>query len=114
MAAVNTTGRLNQFKKAGFLKIENEALNLKFYWHAQTFKNLQKINLTSTYLSEYDTKSIMHYDGLLRGVFQHPVIKDKLTGKGIGINKNMSSLDIEKLNKMYPCKGKDPICGKFS
>jgi len=56
----------------------------------------------------------MHYDGLLNGVFQHPVMKDKLTGKGIGVNKNMSSLDIEKLNKMYPCKGIDPVCGKFS
>ena len=28
MAAVNTTGRFNQFKKAGFLEIEHEALNL--------------------------------------------------------------------------------------
>ena len=111
MAAVNTTGRFNQFKKAGFPEIENEALNLKFFDLCQ---NLLKINGKSFYLGEYDTKSIMHYDGLLRGVFQHPIMKDKLTGKGIGVNKNMSPLDIEKLNKMYPCKGTDPVCGKFS
>ena len=65
-------------------------------------------------MGKYDIKSIMHYDGLLNGVFRYPIMKDKLTGKGIGVNKNMSSLDIEKLNKMYPCKAIDPVCGKFS
>ena len=76
-------------------------------------QNLQKIDWISTNLTEYDTKSIMHYDGLLRGHFQHPVMIDQQTGKGIEVNKNMSSLDIEKLNKMYPCNKTDPVCGKF-
>ena len=55
----------------------------------------------------------MHYDGFLGGRIQHPIIIDKLTGKGIEMNKNMSSLDIEKLNQMYPCNKTDPVCGKF-
>ena len=55
----------------------------------------------------------MHYDGFLGGRIQHPIIIDKLTGKGIQVNKEMSSLDIEKLNQMYPCNKTDPGCGKF-
>ena len=39
-------------------------------------------------------------------------MKDKKTGKSIGINTKMSPLDIEKLNIMYPCKSKKS-CGKF-
>ena len=38
---------------------------------------------------------------------------DKITGKGIPVNREMSPLDIQKLNKMYPCKPIGPICGKF-
>ena len=64
-------------------------------------------------MTAYDTKSIMHYDGLLGGRVDHPIMTDKLTGKGIEVNKNMSSLDIEKLNEMYPCNRTDPVCGKF-
>ena len=57
----------------------------------------------------------MHYDGLLRGFFpkRNPIMKDKITGLSIGINRQMSKLDIEKLNEMYPCKQQDPVCGKF-
>ena len=55
----------------------------------------------------------MHYDGFLRGHIQHPIVIDKLTGKGIEVNKYMSPLDIEKLNQMYPCNKTDPICGKL-
>ena len=55
----------------------------------------------------------MHYDGFLRGHIQHPIIKDKLTGKPIELNKKMSSLDIEKLNQMYPCNRPNSDCGKF-
>ena len=55
----------------------------------------------------------MHYDGTLRGRFRDPIIVDKLTGKGIEINRKMSALDIQKLNEMYPCKPKDPAFGKF-
>ena len=29
---------------------------------------------------------------------------DKITGNGIEINREMSPLDIKKLNQMYPCK----------
>ena len=46
----------------------------------------------------------MHFDGTLRGLFSNPVMTDKLTGEGIGLNKEMSPLDIKKLNEMYPCK----------
>ena len=38
---------------------------------------------------------------------------EKITGKSIGVNKEMSQLDIEKLNKMYPCKPIAPACGEF-
>ena len=51
----------------------------------------------------YDVYSIMHYDGTLGGTFSSPVMTDKRTGKGIAVNKEMSPLDIEKLNVMYPC-----------
>ena len=62
---------------------------------------------------EYDIRSIMHYDGTLRNRFRDPIIVDKLTGKGIEINRKMSALDIQKLNEMYPCKPTGPICGTF-
>ena len=55
----------------------------------------------------------MHYDGTLRGHFAYPIMTDKRTGKGIEINRKMSSLDIKKLNKMYPCQSTGTICGKF-
>ena len=64
-------------------------------------------------LTAYDTHSIMHYDGTLRGFFRNPIMKDKITGQGIGINREMSQLDIQKLNKMYPCQPIAPACGKF-
>ena len=72
-----------------------------------------KFNWTSNdYLTEYDVKSIMHYDGTLRGHFSKPIMTDK-NGKSIEINREMSPLDIQKLNKMYPCKSINPVCGKF-
>ena len=55
----------------------------------------------------------MHYDGTLRGFFSNPIMTDKITGKSIGINRELSQLDIQKLNKMYPCYRTDPACGKF-
>ena len=74
-----------------------------------------KIKWSSTdNLTEYDIHSIMHYDGTLRGHFAYPVMTDKRTGKGIEINRKMSSLDVQKLNKMYPCQSTGPpACGKF-
>jgi len=57
----------------------------------------------------------MHYDGTLRGFFAKPIMTDK-NGKGIEVNKEMSSLDIQKLNKMYPCttcRSMDSVCGEF-
>ena len=75
----------------------------------------KKFNWTSTDdLTDYDIHSIMHYDGTLRGRFSYPVMTDKKTGKGIDVNKKMSPLDIQKLNKMYPCKSTSPVCGEFS
>ena len=64
-------------------------------------------------VTEYDTKSIMHYDGKLRGYFSNPIMVDKITGKGIELNKEMSPIDIKKLNEMYPCKTTGPCPGKF-
>ena len=78
------------------------------------FEKTLKFNWTSTDdLTDYDIHSIMHYDGTLRGHFSYPVMTDKRTGKGIEINRKMSSLDIQKLNKMYPCQSTGPACGKF-
>ena len=78
------------------------------------FGKTLKFNWTSTDdLTDYDVHSIMHYDGTLRGHFAYPVMTDKRTGKGIEINRKMSSLDIKKLNKMYPCQSTVPACGKF-
>ena len=46
----------------------------------------------------------MHYDGTWKGYFRkNPIMKDRITGKTIGINRELSKIDIEKLNKMYPC-----------
>ena len=79
------------------------------------FEKTLKYNWTSTDdLTDYDVHSIMHYDGTLRGLFAYPVLTDKITGKGVEINRKMSSLDIKKLNKMYPCQSTGPLaCGKF-
>ena len=78
------------------------------------FEKTLKFNWTFTDdLTDYDIHSIMHYDGTLRGHFSYPVMTDKRTGKGIEINRKMSSLDIQKLNKMYPCQSTDPACGEF-
>ena len=65
------------------------------------------------HLMAYDTKSIMHYDGTLRGYFSTPIMTDKITGISIGVNREMSPLDINKLNQMYPCKSSVSGCGKF-
>ena len=65
--------------------------------------------MTSADVTKYDVKSIMHYPGFLNGEI---FMTDKLTGKRIEENKNMSRLDIEKLNKMYPCNNTNPVCGK--
>ena len=66
--------------------------------------------MTSAVVTKYDIKSIMHYPGFLKGYL---FMTDKLTGKGIEENKNMSTLDIETLNKMYPCNNTDPVCGEY-
>ena len=61
----------------------------------------------------YDVTSIMHYDGRLRGHSQTPIMTDYKTRKSIGVNREMSPMDIQKLNKMYPCEQANPSCGKF-
>ena len=112
MAAAARTDAINQFRKASFLKIKNK--NILSVPNFGTLEKTRKINWPSTdNLTEYDIHSILHYDGTLRGHFTKPIMTDKLTGKGIAINREMSPLDIQKLNKLYPCKSMDPICGKF-
>ena len=73
-----------------------------------------KFNLTpNDTATAYDTRSIMHYDGTLGGIFSTPIMTEKITGKSIGVNREMSPIDIQKLNKMYPCKQVDHLCGRF-
>ena len=55
-------------------------------------------------LTAYDKQSIMQFDGTLRGRFDIPVMTDKITGKSIAVNRELSALDIVRLNKMYPCE----------
>ena len=77
-------------------------------------RKTSKINGNSTdYLTKYDIHSIMHYDGTLRGRVTQPIMTDKITGKGIDVNKEMSPLDIKKLNKLYPCQPTSRGCGKY-
>ena len=57
----------------------------------------------------------MHYDGTLRGYpyLSSPIMTDKTTGEPIGVNREMSPIDIHKLNQMYPCTvSSAPVCGK--
>ena len=65
-------------------------------------------------MTAYDIKSIMHYDGTLGGFssVSNPIMKDKLTGKSVEVNNELSPIDIEKLNKLYPCISTNPACGK--
>ena len=57
---------------------------------------------TSSFLTEYDSLSIMHYDSFGNGVFRTPVMV-KLDGSIIKPNTEMSYFDTVTLNKMYPC-----------
>ena len=61
------------------------------------------LNSTASFLTEYDSRSIMHYDSFGNGVFMNPAIV-KLDGSIIEPNTKMSDLDILTLNKMYPCE----------
>ena len=60
-------------------------------------------NKTASFLTEYDTRSIMHYDSYGNGVFRNPAMV-QLNGSIIEPNTKMSELDIATLNKMYPCE----------
>ena len=60
------------------------------------------LNATASFLTEYDLRSIMHYDSYGNGHFNKPAIV-KLDGSIIKPNTKMSDLDIVTLNGMYPC-----------
>ena len=115
MAAARKYGFFSSLRKAcflGFKIIHRRRLfnyRKKISW--KTFKFDLTPNDTST---AYDTLSIMHYDGTMRGFFSKPIMTNKATGKSIGVNRKMSPIDIQKLNEMYPCESADPVCGKFS
>ena len=79
-------GEINQGIESQFMKIDKRFLNS-----------------TASFLTEYDSRSIMHYDSYGNGVFVNPAIV-KLNGSIIEPNKKMSDLDIVTLNKMYPCE----------
>ena len=61
------------------------------------------LNSTVSFLTEYDSRSIMHYDSYCNGAFTSPAMV-KLDGSIIEPNTKMSDLDIITLNKMYPCE----------
>jgi len=61
------------------------------------------LNSTASFLTKYDSHSIMHYDSYGNGHFRNPAIL-KLDGSIIEPNTKMSDLDIVTLNKMYPCE----------
>ena len=61
------------------------------------------LNSTVSFLTKYDSRSIMHYDSYGNGVFVNPAIV-KLDGSIIEPNTKISDLDIVTLNKMYPCE----------
>ena len=106
MTAVESYGLSQQFRKACFLEFEIIGTS-QFLKKTLKFKRTPADNL-----SGYDTSSIMHYDGTLRGFFLNPIMKDKISGESIGVNREMSSMDIQKINKMYPCEPSVPVCGK--
>ena len=54
----------------------------------------------------------MHYDSTLNGFFPNPIMVNKTTGASIEVNKEMSPIDIRKLNTMYPCQNNNSACGK--
>ena len=76
------------------------------------FEKTKQFDYPIDKLAPYDVESIMHYDGTLRGHFSYPIMKDKKTNKGIKVNRQMSTLDIQKLNEMYPCNP-GSSCGKL-
>ena len=107
-------GLLNDLRKACFLEFMMIHRERGFNNPKKIFWKTLKFDLTPNDTSTaYDTQSIMHYDGTLGGFFSTPIMTNKTTGKSIGVNRKMSSLDIQKLNKMYPCKQTNLICGKF-
>ena len=56
----------------------------------------------------------MHYDGTLGGRFsENNPVMEGIHGEKITVNKELSPLDIAKLNKMYPCQQTGPSCGKL-
>lgn len=58
--------------------------------------------LNTSVTTPYDVSSIMHYDSFGNTYFQRPVLRT-INGTLIEQNKNMSELDIQSLNNMYPC-----------
>ena len=77
------------------------------------FEKTKKFDYPIDKFTPYDVHSIMHYDGTLRGHFSNPVLIDRQTKRGIEVNKQLSVLDIKKLNEMYPCNPTAPACGKL-
>ena len=61
------------------------------------------LNSTASFLTEYDLRSIMHYDSYGNGYFSNPAMV-RLNGSVIEPNTKMSDLDILTLNGMYPCE----------
>ena len=61
------------------------------------------LNTTASFLTKYDSHSIMHYDSYGNGNFRNPAIL-KLDGSIIEPNTKLSELDIRTLNGMYPCE----------
>ena len=112
MKTANAWGFHDHLEKACFLQFKTITTSSKEFVASNYLRKFQKYNY-SPGDAPYDVTSIMHYDGKLRGHFQTPIMTNKRTGNSIGVNREMSSMDIQKLNKMYPCKQADPPCGRF-
>jgi len=61
---------------------------------------------------DYDYKSIMHYNSDLGGALPSPILFNKASGAEIGVNKELSALDIQSLRLLYPCDNKNYTCGQ--
>lgn len=49
---------------------------------------------------------------ILRGALPNPILFNKASGAEIGVNKELSALDIKSLRLLYPCDNKNYTCGQ--
>jgi len=73
-------------------------------WAVYNFNKKKNYEVT-TFGLDYDTSSVMHYNGYAFTSNKQPTIIDKKTGLAIKTQREgFSNLDIEAVNKLYSCK----------